>query len=286
MNFRKTTLYFSVFIFFIILFDALQQQYYLSNYDIVDGGDSIPFSELFTIHFIRWIVWGICSIPLVLISWKKFSGLNSQISGSKWVQITLTGLGCWIVSILVISLISVFSFSDRISISDILDSTQFFVFQKGITFLFAYCVLVLTLYNNAKNIVINAQWVEIKDLKSTTSSTLNGESTIDPQVSIKIGNRVKLIPLAQVTWIESDDYCVKIHTEKKAYSLRKSLKSLEEQLAPYNFIRVHRGALLNLDYLDHVNFDDSIIKLQDSSELPLSKSGAQVLRKALKASSI
>jgi DNA-binding LytR/AlgR family response regulator len=95
-----------------------------------------------------------------------------------------------------------------------------------------------------------------------------------------------LIPLNEVTWIEADDYCVKIHTERKAYSMRKSMKSLEEQLASYRFIRVHRGALLNLGYLDHVDFESSLIKLQDSSELPLSKSGAQVLRKALKENSI
>ncbi|MEO9886531.1 MAG: LytTR family DNA-binding domain-containing protein [Balneola sp.] len=284
MNFRKTTLYFTAFVLFIILFDAFQQQYYLTTYDIVDGGDRIPFSELFMIHSIRWIVWGICSIPLAIIAWKKFSVSDSDVSTSNWFQISATGFFSWMISILVVSMISILRYADVITVSNILETTEFFVFQKGITFLFAYCVLVLTLYSNAKNIVIDAQWVEIKDLKSNPA--LNSDSTAEPQVSIKIGNKLKLIPLAEVTWIESDDYCVKIHTEQKAYSLRKSLKSLEEQLAPYNFIRVHRGALLNLGYLDQVDFESSMVKLQDSSELPLSKSGAQILRKVLKASSI
>jgi len=284
MNFRKTTLYFTAFVLFIILFDAFQQQYYLTTYDIVDGGDRIPFSELFMIHSIRWVVWGICSIPLAIIAWKKFSVSDSDVSTSNWFQISATGFFSWMISILVVSMISILRYADVITVSNILETTEFFVFQKGITFLFAYCVLVLTLYSNAKNIVIDAQWVEIKDLKSNPA--LNSDSTAEPQVSIKIGNKLKLIPLAEVTWIESDDYCVKIHTEQKAYSLRKSLKSLEEQLAPYNFIRVHRGALLNLGYLDQVDFESSMVKLQDSSELPLSKSGAQILRKVLKASSI
>ncbi len=284
MNFRKTTLYFTAFVLFIILFDAFQQQYYLTTYDIVEGGDRIPFLELFMIHSIRWVVWGICSIPLAIIAWKKFSVSDSDVSTSNWFQISATGFFSWMISILVVSMISILRYADVITVSNILETTEFFVFQKGITFLFAYCVLVLTLYSNAKNIVIDAQWVEIKDLKSNPA--LNSDSTAEPQVSIKIGNKLKLIPLAEVTWIESDDYCVKIHTEQKAYSLRKSLKSLEEQLAPYNFIRVHRGALLNLGYLDQVDFESSMIKLQDSSELPLSKSGAQILRKVLKASSI
>mgnify|MGYP001627773180 CR=1 FL=1 len=284
MNFRTTTLYFSLFILGIILFDALQQQYYLSTYDIVEGGSNIAFSTLFINHFIRWIAWGVCGIPLFIVSWKQFSKSSLQISKTPWTFILAVGVTGWIFSILLISLIAMLSYDESLSITELLSTAEFFVFQKGITFLFAYCVLVLTLYSSSKNLVIDAQWIEIKDLKSKPSH--NRETVSEPQINIKIGNKLKLIPLNEVTWIEADDYCVKIHTELKAYSMRKSMKSLEEQLSAYQFIRVHRGALLNLGYLDHVDFESSLIKLQDSSELPLSKSGAQVLRKALKASSI
>ncbi|MEP0005248.1 MAG: LytTR family DNA-binding domain-containing protein [Balneola sp.] len=284
MNFRKTTLYFSIFILGIILFDALQQQYYLSTYDIVEDGSNIAFSTLFINHLIRWIVWGICSIPLVIVSWKYFSKSNQQIASARWILIFTVGSIGWLVSIFLISLTSLITNGEEFSVFDLLSTAEFFVYQKGITFIFAYCVLVLTLYSSSKNLVIDAQWIEIKDLKSNTG--ISNEISHDPQISIKIGNRLKLIPLNEVTWIEADDYCVKIHTERKAYSMRKSMKSLEEQLASYRFIRVHRGALLNLGYLDHVDFESSLIKLQDSSELPLSKSGAQVLRKALKENSI
>lgn len=284
MNFRKTTLYFSIFILGIILFDALQQQYYLSTYDIVEGGSNIAFSTLFINHFIRWIAWGVCGIPLFVVSWKQFSKSSLQISKTPWTFILAVGVTGWIFSILLISLIAMLSYDESLSITELLSTAEFFVFQKGITFLFAYCVLVLTLYSSFKNLVIDAQWIEIKDLKSNHSQ--KKETVSEPQINIKIGNRLKLIPLNEVTWIEADDYCVKIHTEHKAYSMRKSMKSLKEQLSAYQFIRVHRGALLNLGYLDHVDFESSLIKLQDSSELPLSKTGAQVLRKALKASSI
>lgn len=283
MNFRKTTIYFSAFILFIILFDAYQQQYYLTNYDILEGGASIPFLDLFRLHFYRWCIWGICSIPLAIVSSRIFSESNSKVSTSSWIQVLVVGLCLWLASVSSISILSVVMHNEPLNWTSFLSSFEFFVAQKGITFLFASCVLILTIYNNAKNVVIDAQWLEIKELSTTTTKE---EQKFEPQVSIKIGNRVKLIPLTEVTWVESDDYCVKIHTEQKAYSLRKSLKSLEKQLAPYHFIRVHRGALLNLGYLDHVDFEYSMIKLQDSSELPLSKSGAQVLRKALKASSI
>lgn len=282
MNFRKTTIAFSFFLLLIILFDAFQQYYYLTNFDIVENRSEILFTNLFQTHFIRWLVWAASAIPLSLFSWKIFSNTKMDIPVSTWLKIFIAGFLCWILAIVSISLISISGIS--FSINGFSETLLFFTVQKGITFLFAYCVLVLILFNKSKEQVIDAQWLEIKNLK--TDSSASGTQNLNPQVSIKIGNRVKLISLNEVTWIESDDYCVKIHTQHKSYSLRKSLKSLEEQLAPFQFVRVHRGALLNLGYLDQVDFEQSVIKLQDSSELPLSKSGAQVLRKTLKASSI
>jgi hypothetical protein len=284
MNFGKTSIYFILFILFIIIFDAYQQQYYLRTYDIIDNGASIPFFDLLISHFIRWCIWAACSVPLVISAWKVFSNLGSSVPSNKWIQILGVGFISWLFSIMLISFQNMIVVNDPSENFNLLGNFEFFIAQKGITFVFAYCVLVLTLYKNAKDIVIDAQWLEIKEL--TTTSKKNGESNLEPQVSIKIGNKVKLIPLTEVTWIESDDYCVKIHTEQKSYSLRKSLKSLEKQLAPYQFIRVHRGALLNLGYLDQIDFDASLIKLQDSSELPLSKPGAKLLREVLKAHSI
>ena len=41
MSFKKTTIYFSLFILGIIVFDALQQQYYLTSFNILEEGHSI-----------------------------------------------------------------------------------------------------------------------------------------------------------------------------------------------------------------------------------------------------
>lgn len=160
---------------------------------------------------------------------------------------------------------------------------QFMVYQKGLNFMFASCLLVLLLYNKSTMLIIDAQWVEIKNLQSASKSLPEIEHT---NLNIKIGNKLRVIPLSDVQWVEADDYCVKIHTSEKSYTMRKSLKSLEKDLAPFRFVRVHRRALLNLEYLEHVDFNDYTVRLQDKSEIPLSKSGAQVLKKALNTISI
>ncbi len=285
MKLKNATLLFIGFLVFIILYDALQQYYYLTNFEILGEGVELSLSELIYSHFFRWIIWSFSALPLAWFSWNIFSNEKPGASYSRRTKLAVITLLSWVTAIAILALVNILVNQGAFSLQLFFQNYLFFIVQKGITFLFAYSVLILTLYSNSKNIVIEAQWFEISSLKKDFDEP-NSEIKGDPQVSIKIGNRVKLIPLAEVTWIESDDYCVKIHTEGKSYSLRKSLKSLEEQLAPYQFIRVHRGALLNLGYLDQVDFEQSVIKLQDASELPLSKTGAQVLRKVLKASSI
>lgn len=282
MKFKTATLLFTAFLISIILYDAFQQYYYLSTFDILETGSQISITELIFTHCIRWLIWVFSSVPVGLFAWKTFSDSEGQLPSKTWINIGVLTLISWSSAIAVLSIINIYWTGSVLTGSTFSQNYLFFIVQKGITFLFAYSVLILTMYSNAKNMVIEAQWMEISSLKDSSVP----EQKSDPQVSIKIGNKMKLIPLTEVTWIESDDYCVKIHTKNKAYSLRKSMKSLEEQLAPYQFVRVHRGALLNLGYLDQVDFEQSVIKLQDASELPLSKSGAQILRKILKASSI
>ena len=284
MKFQRYTLLFSILVLLIIIFDAVQQQYYLETFDLQGENTQVQLLTLVQTHAIRWLVWALYSIPLGLYAWKVFSNTNLEIPTSKWIKISAVGLIGWFAAIASISILSFVGFESELSLSNYFESFTFFIFQKGLNYTLASLLLVLTLYNNSKDYVIEAQWIELSNLKSNKSQIQDIND--DPQVTIKIGNKLKLIPVNEITWIEADDYCVKIHTASKSYSMRKSMKSLEVQLASYRFIRVHRGALLNFGYLDHVDFESSTIKLQDSSELPLSKSGAQVLREALKASSI
>lgn len=279
---RRLTIILGISIFLLIIFDAFQQKFYVDTFNLNPEGSS--FLYILNSHSIRWLIWLIGSIPYTIYARKVFTTKIEDLSGSNLFSLISFVAISILVMFLVISLLSMILFNDEISISLLREWFVFIFYQKTVSFSLASSLMVLLMYNNSTRQVIDAQWIEIKNLKSAvdTSSTLSE----DPNITIRIGNKLKLIPLSEVTWIEADDYCVKIHTQAKAYTLRKSLKSLEAELAPFQFIRVHRKALLNLSYMDQVDFNSSVVKLQDLSELPLSKSGAQILRKVLKASSI
>lgn len=284
MEFKNNTLVSIGFLAFIILFDAFQQHYYLTNFNILANGSQISFSTLIFNHLFRWLIWAFSCLPLIWFSRKIFSNVSIRVNSIGWFKLSIATLFCWLSAMALISVLNIYLNGLTNGFPTFLDNYLFFIVQKGISFFFAYSILILALFNNSKTRVIEAQWVELSELKDTQGTRQENETP--PMLNIKIGNRIKMLSLSDLTWIEADDYCVQLHTKQKSYTLRKSLKSLEEQLAPYQFVRVHRRALLNLDCLDHVDFKQSVVKLRDSSELPLSKSGAQNLRKVLKANSI
>ncbi len=71
------------------------------------------------------------------------------------------------------------------------------------------------------------------------------------RLAIRIGNKVEIIPIADISMINAlDGYAEIFHGEKKSLS-DETLDSLEKKLGP-EFIRVHRSAIINLDYLDEL----------------------------------
>ena len=60
------------------------------------------------------------------------------------------------------------------------------------------------------------------------------------------GERFDLIPVASIEWIESANNYVQLHCGTKSYLLGESLMSLESRLDPVQFIRIHRGRIINV----------------------------------------
>lgn len=261
----------------LIVFDALQQKFYVETFNLATEG--VDFLYFIKSHSLRWFIWMIGSIPYLLFAHKLFSKQLKDIPNKNLLHLTGSVILSLIAVLLVISLVSMLLFSDESSISILYEWVIFIFFQKTLSFSLASALLILMVYNSSTKQVISAQWLKINSLKEEAILISNTQE--NKTISIKIGNRLKVILLSDIYWIESDDYCVKIHTKNKAYSLRKSLKYLEKELVDFDFVRVHRKALLNLTFLDHIDFGFGLVKLSDNTEVPLSKSGAHLLRKVV-----
>ncbi len=101
------------------------------------------------------------------------------------------------------------------------------------------------------------------------------------RIVVKDGPKVTVVHLDRLDWVQAQDDYVLMRTEAKNLLKQQTLASLETQLDPNRFIRIHRSYLLNLDRLVRVEQDskehrDAI--LRDGTRLPVSRAGYQRLR--------
>ncbi|MEX0894033.1 MAG: LytTR family DNA-binding domain-containing protein [Gemmatimonadota bacterium] len=72
------------------------------------------------------------------------------------------------------------------------------------------------------------------------------------RLAITQGERTFLQPVRDIDWIEADGKFMNIHVGEKKYTMRATLLGLQEQLDPEVFLRVSRGAILNVNRIREV----------------------------------
>jgi len=89
-----------------------------------------------------------------------------------------------------------------------------------------------------------------------------------------------LLDMAEVVWIEADDYYAAIHARGRRHLLRESLASLESRLDERRFVRVHRSAIVNLEQVREIG--ETTIVLRDGTQLPLSRRRREQVAEAVR----
>ena len=114
---------------------------------------------------------------------------------------------------------------------------------------------------------------------------LEDVARLTPQrLVIRDRGRIVLLPVATVDRLESEGDYVRVHTGGKSHLVEKTLAEMEVLLAPHGFVRVHRGAMVNLDRVKELYTEGSgryRLLLVDGSELMVSRSYSHVFRKQL-----
>jgi two-component system LytT family response regulator len=74
----------------------------------------------------------------------------------------------------------------------------------------------------------------------------------ESRIPVKGDRGVKLVPVSEIQWIEADVDLVKLHTARGSHVLRATMADVERQVPPTRFVRVHRGAIVNIDCIHEI----------------------------------
>ncbi|MBC7508241.1 MAG: response regulator [Ferruginibacter sp.] len=104
------------------------------------------------------------------------------------------------------------------------------------------------------------------------------------RIVVKDNGKIKIIPIAQVQYLEAADDYVKIITAEGSFLKKKTMQYFEDSLPPQEFIRLHRSCIINVALITRIDLqekDSHIALLTTGARLPVSKTGYAKLKEVL-----
>ncbi len=97
--------------------------------------------------------------------------------------------------------------------------------------------------------------------------------TLD-RVAVKVDGVLRVVRTADVDWWETDGNYIRLHVGASSHLIRMTAASIEPQLDPRSFIRIHRRFIVNVDRIVEVQpwfAGDAIVVLRSGAKLRLSR---------------
>lgn len=104
------------------------------------------------------------------------------------------------------------------------------------------------------------------------------------RIVVKTGTKVKIIPVADVLYLEADDDYVSIHTAEGSFLKNKTMSFFEQTLDPGKFVRVHRSYIVSVQEITRIDpyeKDAHLAILKSGAKIPVSKTGYVKLKQVL-----
>jgi two-component system LytT family response regulator len=103
------------------------------------------------------------------------------------------------------------------------------------------------------------------------------------RIPCKVGEHTYLVKTGEVLYFQAQNKYTTVQTSGKTYLIDTSLVDLEKQLDPRDFLRIHRGTLVNLSWIVEIRrkFDGKVkvvLLNKESTELPVSRMFAENLK--------
>ena len=104
------------------------------------------------------------------------------------------------------------------------------------------------------------------------------------RIVVRTGQKIKVISIGQVAYIEAEDDYVMVYTDDGRYMKQMTMGYLEEHLDPAEFIRVHRSHIVRINQivqLEPYDKETKVLVMKSGKKIHTSKAGLKRLRETL-----
>lgn len=114
----------------------------------------------------------------------------------------------------------------------------------------------------------------LSELRRDPGHATGQASRASERFAVKVDGTVHLIPMREIEWVEASGNYVRIHARGSAHPMRQTMKAMEDRLDAERFVRIHRGAIINVDcirVLEPWMHGEYVVVMQDGTRLMASR---------------
>ncbi len=231
-----------------------------------------------TVFFIDWITYML-----------GYSGLSVLL----WYTVKYSGKGIGIVQSVVNHLMLIFLF---VALSngwaylffDLYELTPVFLDSLGVRLFSSsliYIIIFQTILERSKIMEVNTVEPTESEIQEEDKSEKISEESVLEHVAVKQGQKVTVIPVEDILFLQAEGDYVMIYTAKNRYLKEQTMKTFESELPKNRFIRVHRSYIVNVEAILGIETNEKqqhLLLLKGGYEVKTSISGYKMLKSQLK----
>jgi DNA-binding LytR/AlgR family response regulator len=116
------------------------------------------------------------------------------------------------------------------------------------------------------------------------SPEVSAVAALDGHLAVRQWNRVHLVRMDEIDFVEAEDNYVVVHAASRAYKGRDRISDVEAQLDSRRFVRIHRSTIVHVAKIREVQpltHGDHAVVLRDGKVLRVARSRREALGRAL-----
>ena len=83
-------------------------------------------------------------------------------------------------------------------------------------------------------------------------NNLSADKSSDEAIILKVDKKLMKVKISDIIYIQSDWNYIYVHTSSSKLIVLSTMKNIEQSLSGYNFIRIHKSYLINMDYFEFI----------------------------------
>lgn len=150
------------------------------------------------------------------------------------------------------------------------------------TLVLQHYLLQLERENQEEDEIQEPLYIPAEEERQEETSALHSE--ILERIAVKTGQKIHVINVPEILYLQADGDYVMIHTADGRYLKEQTMKYFEEHLPANKFVRIHRSCIVNVEVISRVELYEKqnyLLALQNGEKLKASANGYKLLRKTL-----